>query len=61
MQFRTARLIPHIEKALKAPEDLLNIVAAYECCHKLAPEEFPSVKDFQSLIRKQSEPQQEAK
>jgi hypothetical protein len=50
MQFRRVRLIPHIRKALEAPSDLLNLVAAYKACQTIAPEEFRSMRQFRKFI-----------
>jgi hypothetical protein len=59
MQFRRVRLIPHIRKALEAPTDLLNLAAAFKGCRAVAPEEFPSMKQFQQFIREHQHQQQE--
>jgi hypothetical protein len=49
--FRRARLLPHIRKAIDAPNDLLNLAAAYKGARAIAPEEFPSFRYFRKFIR----------
>lgn len=58
MDFRTARLIPHLNKALADPEDLLNIVAAYEGCHALDAQRFPTVRAFHAEVLEYKQKQQ---
>lgn len=53
-RFRTARLMPYINKAIKSHQDLLAVTSIYRALKSLDPERFTSVREFREHIIQQA-------